>query len=338
MDTTLIQISILGMYGFAMNPNISRFEAEAIIKRLRSGSRLAFIDLAPTGEMMLFLRCLSEARMEIVAFFDHHLNPSNATELSNVQKIRRNLGSRAVIKTRQEAFSCAGLVREEEWQKLELDAVFFHADPDGYLAFLKGCGLSYPRLELDADIFEGRTGTQSPFAKLLGDAQNNLPPYFSQHPEGHRQTLRRIYQTMADSLLSDGKIRLDSFREEVNEATRRAEELGIKIALEAQIMPSKVVYCDCLGEIEAGSIINFSALQAEVRRLHGGVLLCTTGSGHLGQMVFLQLPKGWSGKKINLENFLPHGNRQKVSRRAQIRIGEFSAFLQKWQEEFPDGP
>lgn len=327
----------IGFQAFAIMPNITAKESQAILNRLGDKSRVVFIDLAPSGAMLDFVSLLVKAGHPVAGYFDHHLDSRNQLEIRNMEKLRGIITGSVRVVSRKEASSCAVMVEKSEWKKLSADVVFFRADPDGFLAVLKGAGIHYPELENDAAIFEGRTGTQSFFGKLLGDAEKNLPPAFSQNPVGYRETKQRIYQTLVNHLASDGGVPIDEFEEEVKAAVEAAENLATEIANRAEVKPGKVVFADCLPQILAGRNINFSTLKAEVLRRHGAVLVCTTGMGHLGKMVFIELPKEW-GYRIDLRDFLPRGIGANVPGRIQVPLVLFSEFLELWRKKFPKGP
>ena len=335
----MIQVAAKGVVGFAIHPNVGSAERSEIIAALPEAPRAAFIDLAPTREVLEFIGQLEAVGVVVVAYYDHHLDPRRQAEVANARKLERKLGKRAKIVTRREAPSCPCLIEVGEWEKIGANTVFFHADFDGFLGFLKGAGVVYPEIDNDADLLDGAGNGRrlSQIGKLLADAHEHLVPAFSQDPAGHQRGKQRVYQTLADWIVGGLKPEaIQAFADEVRRATAEAERLARELAWLAEPLPGRVVICNFLSYIKTGKPIAIPVWKRELLRRFGPVLLCSIGTGHLGEQVYIELPKAWQGQ-VDLRDFLPEGVQGRVSFRVQVPMSRWPEFLAKWQAAYPAG-
>lgn len=332
------EIVLKEIIGFAVCPNISKEEILEIIANLRRGNKIGFIDLAPSNEIMSLMRQIEDAGCEIGAFFDHHLDvfAKNKAEVRNGAEIERKLGNRSRVLTRKCASSSAHLVALGEWRKFGVNIVFFHADADGFFGFLKGCGVSYPEMDSDADILDGvaKGRKLTSAGKLLADCLQYLVPAFSQNPEGHRIWKENIFREfggwVADGCLPDDK-RIIGLRQRADEAAEEAIDIAMKLVAIAKKIPGDVVVSDFLPYIKAGKSIAIPLWKSGILRKFGSVLICSTGSGHMGEQMFIELPRAWQGK-YDLRDFLPNGVRGRAPFRAQVPLNRWEEFLQNWRK------
>ena len=335
----MIQVATKGLAGFAIHPNVGSAERSEIIAALPEAPRAAFIDLAPTRDVLEFVSQLEEAAgVVVIAFYDHHLDPRRSAEVANARELERKLGKRAKIVARREAPSCPRLIEVGKWEKIGSNVVLFHADFDGFLGFLKGAGVLYPEMEDDADLLDGAGNGRrlSAIGKLLADAHEFLVPYFSQDPAGHQREKQRVYQTLADWIAEGLKPEaIKAFAEEVRQATDEAECLAHELAWLAKPLPGRVVICNFLPYIRAGKPIAIPTWKREILRRFGPVLLCSIGTGHLGEQVYIELPKAWQGQ-VDLRDFLPERVQGRVPFRVQVPVDRWPEFLAKWQRRLPD--
>jgi len=332
----LIKIKVKDITGFAIHPNIGSAEIADVIAVLPEKSRLAFVDLTPSREAMELISKLEEAGHAVVCYLDHHLDPRRQIEMVNVRKLEVKFGDWVKIVTRQRASSCPKLVDFGQWENNGVTAVFFHADFDGFLSFLKGCGVNYPELEADADILDGaaRGRRLSAVGKLLADAHEHLVPAYSQNPAGHHSAKQRIYQIIADWIAGgcQSEELIQEFAVETRQATEEATMLALRLVEQAELLLGNVVLCDFLPAIKTGKQINISLWKREVLRRFGTVLLCSVGTGHMGEQVYIELPRAWQGQ-IDLRDFLPKGVQGRIPTRVQVPLARWEEFLEKWRNK-----
>ena len=332
-------VAIRELVGVVIHPNIGSAERSEIIAALPTKvPRAAFIDLTPTREILEFVSQLEAAGVVVVAYYDHHLDPRRQAEVVNARELERKLGARARIVTRRQAPSCPCLIEVGQWEKIGVNTIFFHADFDGFLGFLKGAGVVYSELGDDADLLDGAGNGRrlSQIGKLLADAHEFLVPYFSQDPAGHQREKQRVYQTLADWIVGGCQPKaVSAFAEEVRRATNEAERLAHELAWLTEPLPGKVVICNFLPYIKAGKPIAIPTWKREILRRFGPVLLCSIGTGHLGEQVYIELPKAWQGQ-VDLRDFLPEGVEGRVPFRVQVPLDRWPEFLAKWQRRLPD--
>ncbi|MFH1029811.1 MAG: hypothetical protein V1770_00950 [bacterium] len=324
-----------GITGFAIQPNIAETEIKEILEAMPESARVAFVDLAPTKNIAGLADLIKARGHEVVSFYDHHLDPNSQAEMGNVARLRQELDEAKIV-TREEAPSCARLVTVGEW-KSTVDTVFFHADFDGFISFMRGCGVDYPEIIDDADILDkAKKGKLSLVGRKFADADHELVPWFSTNPREHYRVKAEVYQKFADWLLSNNPLEnlpLEFFNE-IDKAAKEAQDLAIDLVKKRlRLLPGKVAFVDCLPEIREGKKIAFPTLKEEIRRKHGVRLVCTTGIGLTGDQIIIERPREW---KVDLQRFLPK-EIQKLFQ-VQIPLSEWEKFYEKWKEEYDKNP
>jgi hypothetical protein len=339
--------SQLGTVGFAIEPNISAEEVREIASSMpkkkkrgkggKSGSRFAVVDLVPTAEMMMAIRILEEGGHKLVAYRDHHADPRRPVEMRNRGKLRMKIKGAAVIETREAAPSATGLVEPWLWRCKHVDVVLFHGDTDGLFGFLRGCGVGYgagyQKMVADAEILDGagRGRWLSETGKLVMSAENLIPPYYT-NPEGYAREKTRVYQQIADDLARSGELGID-FRVRIYVASNRADEVAVEVAEKAILSPgSKIALADFRQTLRAGAKPSISTWKQAMRERfrNRSMLLCNIGIGHLGEQVYVELPREWRGR-FDLRELLPDGVAGRLPNRVQVPLGpKWEAFAANW--------
>lgn len=332
-----IYLQKIGITGFAIQPNIAETEIKEILDAMPESARVAFVDLAPTKNIAGLADLIKARGHEVVSFYDHHLDPNSQAEMGNVARLRQKLDEAKIV-TREEAPSCARLVTVGEWKRT-VDVVFFHADFDGFISFMRGCGVDYPDMISDAAIMDkAKKGKLSLIGEKFADADHELVPWFSTNPREHYRVKVEVYQNFADWLTSEAPLENlpKEFFEEIDKAAKAAKNLAIDLAeKQLRLLPGKVAFVDCLPEIREGEKIAFPTLKEEIRRRHGALLVCTTGIGLTGDQVFIERPREW---EVDLRKFLPTGIQGRFPNNVQIPLSEWKKFYEKWKEEYDKNP
>lgn len=156
-------------------------------------ARVVFVDTPATPHLVGLVRSLLDAGREVV-IRDHHdiPNPGNSREQEihgAAEELRLLLGDNAQISDRGNNPACSSLITEGEFvgRDAPVTLVVADPDPDGLTAAMKGLGVVYPELDLDAAVLDGpRTGqsaeTLSPLAWLLVQGMATLPPFDADRP------------------------------------------------------------------------------------------------------------------------------------------------------------
>lgn len=329
----MITVKVANIIGFAIQPNIRDEQSKEIFPALPPRSRIAFIDLAPTDDIAEFVSQLEKSGHEIVCYADHHLDEKREAEIRNAGIIMSKLNNRAKITTRSQARSCYGLVDFMEWSRKGVNAVFFHADFDGFSSFLKGCGAAYQEMKDDAEIMDGYGNGRrlSLLGKLFANAHELLVPAYSYDPVGYENTRARVYRIFADWVMNNLKKEdAQKFVIEVREATDKAEKLARRLSLEAELLPGGIVFGNFLPYAKAGKNIAIALWKQLVYKRFGPALICTIGVGHLGEQIYIEVPKVWVDK-IDIRDYVPEGTEKRTSFKAQITLDQWENFLAIWQ-------
>ncbi|MDD5341928.1 MAG: hypothetical protein PHI73_01170 [Patescibacteria group bacterium] len=332
----VLVVNLNGVRGIAIQPYITEKDRLELVASLPPSSRFACIDLAPSTEMCALIDQLIAAGHRLACFADHHLNQVQV-EKENAEGLRQRFGEAIRLVDRIAAPSCAHLITRDEWRKSGVSVVLFHADNDGFLGFLKACGAWYLGLEDDADISERSSNGISRLSRvgrLLVESLNTIP-YFSMDPEGHLREKQRVYQTIADWVASgcQASDTIHQLKYEVSAACYVAKLAAYQLADEAIELPGRVVLSDLRPAAHSGIKVSLPTWRYEVLRRHGNVLLCVIGIGHMGEQVYVELPRDWWGK-IDLRVHLPDGVSGRLRTRVQVPLDKWEAFLARWREVF----
>ncbi len=333
----IIRVIINSIMGFAIQPYIKDNDIDIIAQEISSDSKVAFIDLCVSDRILKLVDILVKNGVQVVGFYDHHLDPKRENLLRNICELEQKVQGKCSIVDRSKAFSCSRLIDNGEWNIIEADVVFFHADYDGYLSFLKGANVVYPGLDNDADILEGaRIGKKlTSIGKLLANSISCLVPPYNLDPEGYIVEKQKVFQLMANWIHKGYQWQnIKGFSRIVNRKAKKAEGLARFLAWNTDLLPYKVSICDFRKYIRDRRPIFISIWRKEVIRKFGPVLLCSIGIGHLGEQVYIELPREWKGK-IDLREFLPEGGTGFVPFRIQIPLDKWSDFYDKWSMAYP---
>ena len=335
----MIKIDLEGVEGFAVNRHISAEESEKLLDELTPGSRIAFIDLAPTASVVSFALSAISRGHDLAVFYDTHLSIIKPEEMEGVELLRRT--NAAVELPFYKSGSSCRLIERTEWKIKNIDAVFFHGGVVGYMGFLWGCGIAYPEMLVDADIFSGikentpsRTGNGTPswIGILLAEAFNFLGPSASLDLAGFETARRQLFQLFPVLIKNEFDSRdSQNFIELVGSKARVANENTRRVFEAATYSASDRVVLSDFREIEnAGGKIAFSLYRSMVQKRFGLVLVCSIGNGHLGTQVYVFLPKKLQ-KDYDLRLCLPAGVEGRESHWVKVPLDLWPQFLEKWR-------
>jgi hypothetical protein len=330
----MIKLAVNNILGFAIQPNCKN--TAGIVNTIGTQSNIAFIDLAASNEIMKFISTLENAQHRIVWFGDHHLDPRNKCEKANTETLYSKLEKNAIILPRRNAISCINLLKPGKWVNENIDIVFFHADFDGFLAYIKGCGITYENMESDADILDGGKTAQNQelteIGKTLADACGNLVPRFCKDPTGHHKTKEYVFQTIADYFLKQETTEKAylTLKAKTDEATQTANRNAMQLLNDTVIILGEIAYADMTPYIISQEPLAIPVWKVNVLKKLKPTLLASIGYGHMGKQVFLELPK--NVRNIDLRDFLPRGVRGHVRFRAQVPYDRWPEFLKNWKK------
>lgn len=211
VDKTLVNVEVNGIRGVALQP----FEqpSSELLALVRGKKRALFIDLAASPVMKETIDALRAEGVEVTAYRDHHYAPASSDPrdqktAQSADTIVADLGDKARFETRENAPSCARLVELGEATREKIDLILHHGDTDGFLGYLKACGLAYEGMESDADILDSR-GDESRLTehgRLFRDALVSVPPFDKERPDicnRAKQTLQKEFIAYIESKFSD---------------------------------------------------------------------------------------------------------------------------------------
>lgn len=249
IDKTPVNIEIDGVRGIGIQP----FEAPSpeLLELAKGRKKALFIDLAATSQIQDTLQALSEAGVEIVGYRDHHFaphspNPRDRQTVQNAEQIKKKLGDKARFDLRENAPSCSRLVELGEAVREKIDLILHHGDTDGYLGYLKACGVSYEGMEQDADILDSR-GDESKLTehgKLYRDALVSLPPFNPKRPDisnKAKQALQEEFLAYIQSNFSEETAR--PLKEKAQTALEQAQTTE-ELIKAAQILEGGIAFVD----------------------------------------------------------------------------------------------
>lgn len=199
IDNTPVHIEVNGVKGVALQP----FEGPTreLLALAKGKTKALFVDLAATPQMQETIARLAEEGVETVAYRDHHYAPESADKrdqetAANAQKVIAQLGDKARFEERKNAPSCSRLVELGEATREKIDLILHHSDADGFLGYLKACGVSYPRMEEDADILDSRGDVNklTEQGKLYKEAMVSVPAFDKARPDISNKAKQVIQQ------------------------------------------------------------------------------------------------------------------------------------------------
>lgn len=188
IDKSPVNVELNGVQGVALQP----FEKPTpeLLALVRGKKRALFIDLAASPAMQETIEALRTEGVEVTAYRDHHYAPASSDPrdqktAQSADKIVAELGDKARFETRDQAPSCSRLVELGEATREKIDLILHHGDTDGFLGYLKACGLAYEGMEEDADILDSRGDETrlTEHGKLFRDALVSVPAFDKERPE-----------------------------------------------------------------------------------------------------------------------------------------------------------
>jgi len=331
----MIKVGVQGVLGFAIQPNLKKGIRSEMIKAFPRKSKVVFIDLAPTKDVVSLIEEMEAADHRLAGYFDHHLDLVREAEINNVNWIKVRHAPIKIV-SRREAPSACHLINVAELKKLKADVCLFHCDPDGYFGLLKGCGMTYPAMMADVDILDGGArGVPSKIGSLFASGLNFLGPSYYINPEGYEMAKAGLFRTF-ERLLRKGFIGNEA--EEFVNAVDAASELARKNALDAaratDLIDGGVALADFRPIVGSGGNIAISYWRRLVYNKYGDVLLCSISYGHFGQQVYVSVPRSMQDK-VDLRNYLPRGVDGRVPFRVQVPTDLWSDFLAQWRARLP---
>lgn len=330
----MITVTIGNILGIGINSFVNDEEIEKIKTLLPAQSRIGFIDIAPGNRVMELITILEKERHQVIYYADHHLDPGWKAVVHNTGILQGKLGRFAKIEDRSKAPSCVWLIQIGHWKSYNINVVFFHSDIDGFLGFIKGCGLYYSGLYCDAETIEGagRGRVLTARGNLLANAHHYLVPSVFQDPEAHNAAKSRIYQIFADWITRGGDPEdIREFSEEVENITQEVEALLPQLMEATAIIADDVAICDFLPYNKQGQPLPIYQWKREVARYHGEVLICAIRQGWAEEQVVIDLPKPWRNV-VDLRDFLPNGICGRMPFRVQVPLRLWDKFLLNWKE------
>jgi len=241
-----------------------------------------------------------------------------------------------VMTTREESLSATELVEHGEWQKRKIQIVFFDKDMDGFLGFLRGCGVNYASIVNDARAFDapGAGYTLSPLGLLLFDLQ-----FLSPHKDSNRDAYSKTHREYLISFIRilEGQIskeESEAFNERVCAAKKRANDNAVNILENAIWYPGGLVLFDCAPINRSGEHVCHSLLKRKARQLFVGEgevkAFAFTYIGELdrGVRVCVAINRR-AHKKISM--FDVRG-RTSSSEMRHMNLDEFGYFVKNWED------
>ena len=323
-------------YAISNNPTdeVQRFLAETI----RPGEKVVLVDLGPNTKTLQLCRLLVQSGKEIVSYVDHHedylLSPSVQQEEMReaAEELRILLGDSFRLAKRLVYPSCVSLVEAGEWVNCGVTAAIFHRDLDGFLATLKGFGITYESMDEDADAVEGGQGSRlSPTGRLivrLWRAAIRDTAWVAACSWAMEQCLKLLVGELSHREVW----RL--VRERARRRTQSTDDRAILTEL-TKLLPGRVAYIDYTVVRQRVGSVDFNAWRGLMLRTHGPLLLVEENFFDGKRVVYVRLPPAWS-RHLDLGQFIDRTKAYKVSRNyLKLPTELFPQFLQSWQERWP---
>ncbi len=349
IDKTPASIEVNGIKGLALQP-FSKPD-EDLISAFRGCKKALFIDLAATPQMQQLMDALEEEGVEIVGYRDHHYAPDSTDErdkkiAANAEQIKERLSDGARFDLRENAPSCARLVDLGEAVRNKIDLILHHSDTDGFLGYLKACGVTYEGMEQDADIIDSR-GDESKLTKhgkLYLDSLASLPPFNPKKPEIATKARQKLQEEFLDYIEGN-------FSEEVAAPLKERAKVALEVKetteelLElVEILEGGIAFVDTTAV--SGRKYNHIKLSDGMGTLDGVRIIAQkrrsgslTQRGH-AQISINRLP---SDKKTDLRDYLPkdvqsgveHGRIFHTPFLLHLREDLFDDFAERFNEKIP---
>jgi len=328
----MIKIGIDKRLGFMINPYQEEEQRLAMINLLPPKSKLAFVDLAPTKEIISFIQAAESRGHRLAVFMDHHLDILHEDELAGVEWLRKKKGEINIVPYGSVTSACQ-MVKYLEWDRKNVHAVFFHSGVGGCLSFFRGCGISYPGMVADANIFAGAAkGSPSRNGILLVEAYNYIGPYYRQDLAGYEAAKVLVCQGFGGCLRNNFTgPDAERFVNMVAAEAKLAKDNAFNFVRNTELLEGNVALADFRPIINSGGKIAVSLWKKRVLEKFENALVCSIGIGHLGEQVYIFLPRPLQDK-YDLLKCLPPEVEGRVSFQAQVPLGLWPEFLNNWRE------
>ena len=203
IDKSPASMEVNGVKGLALQPFST--PDEDLLSAVRGLKKALFIDLAATPQMQQVMDALEGEGIEIAGYRDHHYAPDSTDErdqktTASADQIKEKLGDGARFDLRENTPSCARLVDLGEAVRNKIDLILHHGDTDGFLGYLKACGVTYEGMEQDADIIDSRGDENklTEHGRLYLDSLASLPPFNPKRPD----ILNKAKQVLQEEFLA----------------------------------------------------------------------------------------------------------------------------------------
>lgn len=338
----VIKIKVDGIYLIAIQPFSTQVERENLVLFLlkQNIQRVAFIDLAPTRDILDLIKMLDAQGIATKLFIDHHENDEKIDEVINARAIYEYIENENFrLYPRVNAASATSLAKNSEAEELGLQVVFFHYDIDGFSGALKTSflGQKYSWFDQVANIAEKGPTSNIPlpaeakkYLYLMQSGMNVGPPY-QYDPHKRNIALQELYSNIAlwlangmdDSLIVD-------FIDELNEVNDQTTELSYQIIKNTFKREDGIIFVDCYEYMNSGKRPNFQVLKKELFRLaEGFMLVAIRVLGHKGDQISIYKPKDFDLYLPSLMPFEEKGDWH-IESRIHIRSSNFSEFKKNY--------
>lgn len=335
----LITLQLKDIYGIGIQPNLQSLEINEIIAFCQRilAKRVAFVDLAPTNDILNLIQILNEEGIETVLFKDHHADDRKKDLTENATKIFEIMEySREFLFYSRDNFSTAtSMVNAGEWKDKNINIVFFHDDlGDGWCGFLKGLRqpMIYPYLNEIAENSEGASNYTDEVGVIFKKAKNIGPSFFIDQEK--RQSNRRwIYNQILQWLMNKRRVTTSSkkFLQTITNQAIKAKKIVKKLIPLVEIFDN-LIYLDYREILEQGNKPDIGMLLYRMFALGDfkKIVACRV-IGNLGDQINVSSPNGFmESKNFSLVDLLPPGsNGWHVDGRIHFPASQFDQFKKK---------
>ncbi|MDP3955711.1 MAG: hypothetical protein Q8Q18_00490 [bacterium] len=315
--------------GTWISPEIHKLYAEHVKSR---SIKFGFLDLAFSDHIANLIVSLLEQGHEIGLYADHHVDPNLREEYSNIVALEHEITTKyARFIPRRDCKASALLVKEGEFIEENIELVFFHEDFDGFVSFLKGCGITWPSMTRDATIIDSAcTGVLSAQGKLLLEQMKCFLPNARVDPTGRERILERVYK-FTIQWIANG-CNAQSARKMLRKIERQKKKtlsVARKAAETAKELNSFLAYVDMSPYIREDPLVKVSDISMYIKeRLGPKKIIAVEHSDRESRIhvVEIHIPKYLLGM-FNLHELLPASVRRSTRFRANVSTYDFPIFL-----------
>ncbi len=331
----LITLQLKRIHGVGIQPNLRNLEISNILQFCQTvmAKRIAFVDLAPTSDILNLIKVLNQKGIKTVLFKDHHADDRKKDLAANALKIFEIMEhSREFLFYPRDNFStAASMVNPGEWSEKGIDVVFFHDDlGDGWCSFLKGLQkpMIYPHLNEIAENAEGENNYIDEVGILFKKAKSLGPSFFIN--QERRQVNRRwIYNGILQWLVNG--LKKSDFTKMIEDNSTQAKKITQQLINYVEVS-SNLVYLDYRHVLKRGEKPDIGLLLYKMFEMgHFKTLIACRVIGNLGDQINISSPNGlMKSKNFSLIDLLPLGsNGWHVDGRIHFPVSEFDQFKKK---------